>query len=64
MQADVLLHLALVLRERGQLDDARGVLEEARDLYRAKGVVPGEARIGELLSELAVDAETVASYPA
>ena len=64
MQADVLLHLAVVLRYRGQLDDARGVLEEARDLYRAKGVSPSEAKIGELLSELAVDADTVSSYPA
>ena len=61
MQADVLIHLALVLRDRGQLEEARGVLEEARDLYRAKGVVPSEAKIGELLSELAVDAGTVSS---
>jgi hypothetical protein len=61
MQADVLLHLALVLRDRGLLEEARGVLEEARDLYRAKGVVPSETKIGELLSELAVDAGTVSS---
>jgi class 3 adenylate cyclase len=52
MQADVLLHLGLVLKERGQLDEARAVLGEAAALYRAKGVTPSDARVGELLDEL------------
>jgi hypothetical protein len=52
MQADVLLHLGFVLKERGQLEEARAVLEEAAELYRIKGVTPGDARVRELLAEL------------
>ena len=46
MQADVLLHLGFVLKDRGQLEEARAVLEEAAELYRTKGVMPG-GRKGE-----------------
>ena len=52
MQADVLLHLGFVLKERGQLEEARAVLEEAAELYRTKGVTPSDARVRELLAEL------------
>jgi Tetratricopeptide repeat len=52
MQADVLLHLGFVLKDRGQLEEARAVLEEAAELYRTKGVTPGDARVRELLAEL------------
>ena len=58
MQADVLLHLGFVLKDRGQLEEARAVLEEAAELYRAKGVTPGDAKVRELLAELPRSAES------
>ena len=57
MQADVLLHLGFVLKDRGQLEEARAVLEEAAELYSTKGVTPGNARVRELLAELPRSAE-------
>ena len=64
MQADMLLHLAIVLKERGQLEEAGAVLEEASSLYRAKGVRPGDARAGELVAELARSRDRPAAQPA
>jgi tetratricopeptide (TPR) repeat protein len=58
MQADVLLHLGFVLKDRGQLEEARAVLEEAAELYRTKGVTPSDARVRELLAELPRSADS------
>jgi class 3 adenylate cyclase/tetratricopeptide (TPR) repeat protein len=63
MQADMLLHLGMVLKDRGQLDEARAVLEEASGLYRDKGVIPADARAGELLAELARPERTLERQP-
>ena len=47
---DALSALGRVLIARGAREEAIGVLERAVEVYRAKGVVPAVASVGDLLA--------------